>query len=62
MAATRILMVCMGNICRSPTAEAVLRAKLKAAGLARAVVPTGIAWRRWARLFSSIAISQSKRT
>jgi protein-tyrosine phosphatase len=23
---TRILMVCMGNICRSPTAEAVLRA------------------------------------
>lgn len=30
----RILMVCMGNICRSPTAEAVLRAKLEAAGLA----------------------------
>ena len=30
----RVLMVCMGNICRSPTAEAVLRAKLRAAGLA----------------------------
>jgi protein-tyrosine phosphatase len=30
----RILMVCLGNICRSPTAEAVLRAKLAAAGLA----------------------------
>lgn len=29
----RVLMVCMGNICRSPTAEGVLRAKLKAAGL-----------------------------
>lgn len=29
-----ILMCCMGNICRSPTAEAVLRAKLAAAGLA----------------------------
>lgn len=29
----RILMVCMGNICRSPTAEAVLRAKLKQARL-----------------------------
>ena len=29
----RILMVCLGNICRSPTAEAVLRAKLAAAGL-----------------------------
>ena len=26
-------MVCMGNICRSPTAEAVLQAKLRAAGL-----------------------------
>lgn len=30
----RVLMVCLGNICRSPTAEAVLRAKLQAAGLA----------------------------
>lgn len=29
----RILMVCMGNICRSPTAEAVLRHKLTQAGL-----------------------------
>lgn len=29
----RILMVCMGNICRSPTAEAVLRHKLAQAGL-----------------------------
>lgn len=28
-----ILMCCMGNICRSPTAEGVLRAKLAAAGL-----------------------------
>jgi protein-tyrosine phosphatase len=28
-----VLMVCLGNICRSPTAEAVLRAKLRAAGL-----------------------------
>ncbi|WP_459703153.1 low molecular weight protein-tyrosine-phosphatase [Stutzerimonas marianensis] len=30
----RILFVCMGNICRSPTAEAVVRAKLDEAGLA----------------------------
>ena len=30
---TRILMVCTGNICRSPTAEGVLRAKLQRAGL-----------------------------
>ena len=28
-----ILLFCMGNICRSPTAEGVMRAKLKAAGL-----------------------------
>ena len=33
MSIRRVLMVCMGNICRSPTAEAVLRAKLHAAGL-----------------------------
>lgn len=33
----RILFVCMGNICRSPTAEGILRAKLAAAGLAEAV-------------------------
>jgi protein-tyrosine phosphatase len=29
----RVLMVCLGNICRSPTAEAVLRHRLVAAGL-----------------------------
>ncbi|WP_271010313.1 low molecular weight protein-tyrosine-phosphatase [Paucibacter sp. B51] len=29
----RILFVCMGNICRSPTAEAVLREQLRAHGL-----------------------------
>ncbi len=32
-----MLMVCMGNICRSPTAEAVLRTRLIAAGLERLV-------------------------
>jgi len=32
-ASMRILMVCTGNICRSPTAEGVLRAKLQQAGL-----------------------------
>lgn len=29
----RVLMVCLGNICRSPTAEAVLRHQVTAAGL-----------------------------
>ena len=29
----RVLMVCLGNICRSPTAEAMLRGKVHEAGL-----------------------------
>ena len=33
----RLLMVCMGNICRSPTAEWVFRHKLLVAGLANVV-------------------------
>jgi len=33
-APTRVLMVCTGNICRSPTAEAALRRQVQAAGLA----------------------------
>ena len=32
-APTRVLFVCMGNICRSPSAEGVLRARLAAAGM-----------------------------
>jgi protein-tyrosine phosphatase len=34
----QILMVCMGNICRSPTAEGVLRAKVAQAGLGKRVL------------------------
>ncbi|MFY9509406.1 MAG: low molecular weight protein-tyrosine-phosphatase [Rubrivivax sp.] len=34
---SRVLMVCTGNICRSPTAEAVLRSKIERAGLGRVV-------------------------
>ncbi len=30
---TRVLFVCLGNICRSPAAEAVFRARVAAAGL-----------------------------
>lgn len=33
----QVLMVCMGNLCRSPMAEAVLRSKLQRAGLGDAV-------------------------
>lgn len=38
---TRVLVVCLGNICRSPTAEAVLRAKAEAAGLTLSVDSAG---------------------
>lgn len=34
----RVLLVCLGNICRSPTAEAVLRQRLQVAGLGARVV------------------------
>lgn len=34
----RVLMVCMGNICRSPIAEGVLRQRLQRAGLAQRVL------------------------
>lgn len=34
----RVLVVCMGNICRSPSAEGVLRAKLQRAGLGQRVL------------------------
>lgn len=33
MRMTRVLFVCLGNICRSPTAEGVFRARAEAAGL-----------------------------
>ncbi len=33
-AAVRVLFVCTGNICRSPTAHAVFRERVRAAGLA----------------------------
>jgi protein-tyrosine phosphatase len=36
-APVRVLMVCTGNICRSPTAEGVLRRKLADAGLHKQV-------------------------
>ena len=35
--AVRICFVCLGNICRSPTAEAVMRHLVKAAGLTRTI-------------------------
>ena len=39
----RVLMVCLGNICRSPTAEGVLRAMARARGIEVAVDSAGTA-------------------
>lgn len=42
---TRVLFVCLGNICRSPTAEGVFRARTAAAGLRCTVDSAGTgAW------------------
>jgi protein-tyrosine phosphatase len=38
MSKTKVLFVCMGNICRSPTAEGVFRDKVKIAGLSDRIV------------------------
>jgi protein-tyrosine phosphatase len=34
---TRVLFVCMGNICRSPTAEAVFRSVLRKSGMSHVI-------------------------
>ncbi|MEW6563726.1 MAG: low molecular weight protein-tyrosine-phosphatase [Pseudomonadota bacterium] len=38
MMKVKVLFVCMGNICRSPTAEAVFRQRVEAAGLDERIV------------------------
>ncbi|MEY4561339.1 MAG: hypothetical protein RLZZ618_616 [Pseudomonadota bacterium] len=43
----KILMICMGNICRSPTAEAVLRHKLHVAGLGNRVTVDSAGTHAW---------------
>lgn len=47
MSRSAVLMICMGNICRSPTAEGVLRDKLARAGLADKVVVDSAGTRAW---------------
>jgi protein-tyrosine phosphatase len=41
MQVMKILMVCLGNICRSPLAEGILKHKIKAAGLGWTVESAG---------------------
>jgi protein-tyrosine phosphatase len=43
----RVLMVCLGNICRSPMAEGVFRHHVKAAGLEAAIVVASAGTGRW---------------
>jgi protein-tyrosine phosphatase len=43
----RLLVVCLGNICRSPMAEGALRARLDAAGLGHRVVVDSAGLGNW---------------
>jgi protein-tyrosine phosphatase len=43
----QILMVCMGNICRSPTAQAVLQAKIQDLGLDKKVAVQSAGTQNW---------------
>ena len=43
----RIVFVCMGNICRSPTAEVVMQSRLEEAGLADRVVVASAGTGNW---------------
>ena len=44
---TRVLFVCSGNICRSPTAEAVMRRLVATAGLDERIEVDGAGTGRW---------------
>lgn len=43
----RVLFVCLGNICRSPTAEAVMRAQLQQAGLEQGIAVDSAGTSSW---------------
>lgn len=45
--ACRLTFVCMGNICRSPTAHGVMRHKLREAGLAERVAVSSAGTHAW---------------
>lgn len=43
----RLLIVCLGNICRSPMAEGALRARIEAAGLQERIVVDSVGTGGW---------------
>jgi protein-tyrosine-phosphatase len=45
--AVRLLLVCLGNICRSPMAEGVLRARIEASPLAGQVILDSVGTGNW---------------
>jgi protein-tyrosine phosphatase len=47
MSAVRVLFVCTGNICRSPSAEGVARGMIRDAGLARGIVVDSAGTHGW---------------
>ena len=60
----RICLVCLGNICRSPMAEAVLREELARAGLAGAVTVDSAGtgdWHVGERMYGSAAAELARR-
>ncbi len=44
---TRILFVCLGNICRSPLAEGILRHRIEAAGLGQTIAVDSAGTAAW---------------
>jgi protein-tyrosine phosphatase len=47
MKSVALCFVCLGNICRSPTAEAVMRAQIEAAGLAAQIAVDSAGTGNW---------------
>ena len=58
---TAVLFVCTGNICRSPTAHALLVHKARAAGLEVEVDSAAISNEEWGRPADARSVAEAKR-